>query len=309
MIFFLQPLPLIRNFPSLDYWNCTKRFAREKCDYTLKGLQRNLPKAFLSVSTYWVRKAFERADRFLGLYDMEITAMPFQLRDFMVKTWKRHRDVPTKICQLVDRAVEDLQRRQQDLIYRMTKNKIKMEPLEKVEHLLDCCYEVAEKLPDNYDIETQDFKDRLKSIKRQKEALDLQLSNTQVRFRQLAKRGRLGQAGAVNWQWATSEAHTMTAIQPISESCEEPCTNPLGTGDEYSSVSPEILNVVQNPRCDQTDEWVECVACSQWRRLLPGTRTSTLPDDWKCSDGDSWRPGLNCNEPPDVEEDVSHRIT
>ncbi len=124
--------------------------------------------------------------------------MPFQLRDFMVKCWKRHRDVPTKISQLVDRAVEDLQRRQQDLTWRMTRNTIKNEPLEKVEHLLDCCFEVAENIPDDWDVETQELKDRLKSKKRQKEILDMKLSNTQARFRQLAKKGRLGQAGANN---------------------------------------------------------------------------------------------------------------
>jgi hypothetical protein len=71
-----------------------------------------LPAAFLSVTMYWVCKAFERADRFLALYAMETQAIPFQLRDLMVKCWKRHRDVPTKRSELVDRAVDDLQRRQ-----------------------------------------------------------------------------------------------------------------------------------------------------------------------------------------------------
>jgi hypothetical protein len=74
---------------------------------------------------YWVCKAFERADRLLALYAMETQAMPFQLRDFMVKCWKRHRDVPTKISELVDRAVDDLQRRQLDLKERMSKKNIK----------------------------------------------------------------------------------------------------------------------------------------------------------------------------------------
>jgi hypothetical protein len=93
------------------------------------------------VTMYWVRKAFQRADRLISLYAMERDAIPFQLRDFMVKCWTRHRDVPTKINEVVDRAVEDLQRRQQALKIRMTKNKIKVESLQKVEELLDCCFD------------------------------------------------------------------------------------------------------------------------------------------------------------------------
>jgi hypothetical protein len=118
-------------FASADYWNCTKRYAREKCDYTMKGLMLHLPTALLFVNPYWVRKAFERSDRFLALYDMETSTVPFALREFMVKCWKRHRDVPTKIQQLVDKAIDDLQTRKTDLTRRSAKNKIKLEPLEK----------------------------------------------------------------------------------------------------------------------------------------------------------------------------------
>ena len=78
------------------------------CDYTLQGLRATVPDAFLSVSMYWVRKAFERSDRYLALYSMETIAMPFALREFMVKCWKRHRDTPTRIDDLVDQAFEDL---------------------------------------------------------------------------------------------------------------------------------------------------------------------------------------------------------
>ncbi len=83
---------------------------------------------------------------------MERKAIPFQLRDFTVKCWKRHRDVPTKINEVVDRAMEDLQRRQQALKIRMTKNKIRVESLQKVEELLDSCFDVVEKLPDDGDV-------------------------------------------------------------------------------------------------------------------------------------------------------------
>jgi hypothetical protein len=71
------------------------------CDYTLKGLRATVPNALLSVTQYWVRKSFERADRYVLLYSLESNALPFPLREFMVKTWKRHRDVPGRTSKLL----------------------------------------------------------------------------------------------------------------------------------------------------------------------------------------------------------------
>jgi hypothetical protein len=73
----------------------------------------------------------------------------------MVKCWKLHRDVPTKISELVGRAVDDLHRRQLDLKQRMSKNIIKVEPLDKFTDLLskpldqvvDCCFLVENTMP------------------------------------------------------------------------------------------------------------------------------------------------------------------
>ncbi len=56
----------------------------------------------------------------------------------------------------------------------------------------------------------------------------------------------------------------MAAEQPVSESCEEPSTNTLGTADESTLVLTEIQNVVQDSQCAQTEEWVECVECSRF---------------------------------------------
>jgi hypothetical protein len=124
----LLPFPSVTEFLSpLDFWNCTKRFSREECDYTITGLKRNLPDAFLHVTQYWVRKAFERADRYLTIYAMEKSAMPFKLREFMVKNWKRHRDVPTTLDELVDRTFDDLRDRKVDLTKRSLVNNIKPE--------------------------------------------------------------------------------------------------------------------------------------------------------------------------------------
>ncbi len=97
--------------------------------------------------------------------------MPFELREFMVKAWKRHHDVPTTIDQLVDRAVEDLDRRRKDLTLRMRRNPIKVEPLVKVENLLQCCFEVVANLPDDSDARIQQLKEKLKTMKQDEELM------------------------------------------------------------------------------------------------------------------------------------------
>ncbi len=150
----------------IDYWNCTKRLAREKFNYTLRGLQAIIPQAFLYVTKYWVRKAFQRADRYLALYAMEEKALPFPLREFMIKCWRRHRDVPTRIDQLVDRAVEDLLYRKNALRARMTKNKIDGQSLVKVEQLFNIsCFEATQNLPEDSHANVGKLKEKIKNIK------------------------------------------------------------------------------------------------------------------------------------------------
>jgi hypothetical protein len=127
-----------------DYWNCTKRFCREVCDYTLQGLVKNLPTAFRVVSSYWVPKAFERSDRYLTLYAMEKEALPFAVREFMIKCWKRHRNVPTSIDQVVDRTLTDLRTLQVGYRKREESNGIKPEKLLKANGLLAALHGSAE---------------------------------------------------------------------------------------------------------------------------------------------------------------------
>ena len=157
------------------------------------------------MTEYWVRKAFERADRYLYLYAMETNAIPFPLREFMVKCWRRHRDVPTRIDQLVDRAVDDLMHRKQDLLARMTKNKINGKLLVKVEKLLGTCFDVADKLPEGSTEHIHKLKDKVKAMKEKQDIHDTKLSNTQVRYASLKQKGKLGLTGSTNWQWVNSE--------------------------------------------------------------------------------------------------------
>ncbi len=63
--------------------------------------------------------------------------MPFKLREIMVKNWKRHRDVPTTIDELVDETFDDLRERKLDLTQRSQVNAIKPEKLMKVNSLLN----------------------------------------------------------------------------------------------------------------------------------------------------------------------------
>jgi hypothetical protein len=83
-----------------------------------------------------VRKAFERLDRYLTLYAMEKEALPFAVREFMIKCWKRHRDVLTTIDQVVDLTFTDLLTLQVDYRKREESNGIKPEKLLKVNGLL-----------------------------------------------------------------------------------------------------------------------------------------------------------------------------
>jgi hypothetical protein len=67
---------------------------------------------------------------------MEKEALPFAVREFMIKCWKKHRDVPTSIDQVVDRTFTDLRTLQVDYRKREESNGIKPEKLLKVNGLL-----------------------------------------------------------------------------------------------------------------------------------------------------------------------------
>jgi hypothetical protein len=122
--------------PIEGFWNGNKRYTRSTCDYTMVGLKVEVPKAFLATTIYWVRKAFQRSDRYLAMYMMEVAAMPFALREFMVKCWSRHRDTPKKIDDLITMAFDLLQKKKEDLLARMKTKNIKVEKLQKVASLL-----------------------------------------------------------------------------------------------------------------------------------------------------------------------------
>jgi hypothetical protein len=176
------------------------------CDYTLKGLRATVPDAFLSVSMYWVRKAFERSDRYLALYSMETTAMPFALREFMVKCWKRHRDTPTTIDNLVDQAFEDLRAKKTDLVTRMASSNIKVEKLQKVNDLLQ---DISTAMSDFQDVDMTDalvaIETKIRSAKAMDEEAVTKTCTSAAKFYALQRNGHLGKRGAANWEHAEND--------------------------------------------------------------------------------------------------------
>ena len=177
------------------------------CDYTLKGLRANVPDAFMSVSMYWVRKAFERSDRYLALYSMETTAMPFALREFMVKCWKRHRDTPTTIDDLVDQAFEDLRAKKTDLVTRMASSNVKVEKLQKVNDLLE---DISTAMSDFKDVDMTDalvaIETKIRIAKARDEAAVTKKCASVEKYYALQKNGHLGmKRGSENWDHVESD--------------------------------------------------------------------------------------------------------
>jgi hypothetical protein len=229
----------------------------------------------------------------------------------MVKCWKRHRDVPTKISELVDRAVDDLQRRQLDLKERMSKKNIKVEHLDKVIDLLDCCYLVGETMPEDGDAENLRLKQKLKDIQGAQAKEDSNLEKIQARFLLLRKKGKLGVATTKHFHPASSET-TKSAIV-VAHNFPGP------VHDTFNIVQQECIDIQEGAQVsplpcaeiqEGNDEWVECGLCTKWRRLPPGISADTLSlTQWACIDGDVWKKGLNCDVLEDVWHDVSYLPT
>ncbi len=147
-------------------------------------------------STGCEKRLNARTDTFLCTLWKQIQCLLHYVNLWSSKCWKRHRDVPTSIDQLVDRAVEDLERRRKDLTLRMKKNKIKIQPLEKIENLLlHCCFEVAENFPDECGPDMQTLKTKLKTMKQDQETVDARVQRTQMRFLALREKGILIRSG------------------------------------------------------------------------------------------------------------------
>jgi hypothetical protein len=140
----------------------------------------------------------------MAMYMMEVTAMPFALREFMVKCWSRHRDTPKKMDDLTTMAFDLLQKMKEDLLERMKSRNIKVEKLEKVVSLLsdiDITFQdiAAEKMDEGLTA----VQARVKAAKEADCDEMRKLTTTAERRRDLLKNGHIS---TVNFKWVSAEA-------------------------------------------------------------------------------------------------------
>jgi hypothetical protein len=91
--------------PIESYWAMMKVYLREVCDYNVAGLRKNLPDSVRSVPIATVRRHFRRSARFRSLYLREVELgepMPFRLREYFMKKYSRHRQVPQFALEAID---------------------------------------------------------------------------------------------------------------------------------------------------------------------------------------------------------------
>ncbi len=297
------------------------------CDYTLQGLVKILPIAFKCVSLYWVRKAFQRSDRYLALYAMEKAALPFAVREFMVKCWKRHRDVPTTIDQVVDQTFNDIRLLQVDYKKREESNGIKPDKLMKVNSLLAALQGSVGTMPlDGMGERMRQVQAKMAASNASDDACRTYDITMQKFHNCLKKAGRLGPLPTAAYYASMEDkndlsrlpimrqtrkrlqhtVHVPASIQVVLEDMPQTFLEEIRV--ESTSVPP--LQPPEDNQESSTDKedcvaWVECVQCSKWRVLPRGVVATTLHDDWTCSNGASWRStGLNCDVVEDADEDV-----
>src|SRR5947209_191715 len=69
------------------YWGATKKYMREHCNYSWKGLQETLPKELHSIETNTIRKFARKSWRYMQLYR---TGLSVKLAEYAVKKFKSH---------------------------------------------------------------------------------------------------------------------------------------------------------------------------------------------------------------------------
>ena len=81
------------------YWGAAKRYVRQHCNYTWKGLQENVPNAFDSIPLKQIRKYAMRASRFMDCYRKGLTVLQ---AEYIVKKYKSHRRIPDNVLDEID---------------------------------------------------------------------------------------------------------------------------------------------------------------------------------------------------------------
>ncbi len=144
--------------------------------------------------------------------------MPFKLREFMVKNWKRHRDVPTNINDLVDKTFDDLRARKLELSARSELNAIKPEKLLKVNNLLKDIRVVVEK--ESLEVSNPSFaslKLKIIEVRAAEDGMEKEVFDLQMAHRQLIRIGQLGPKGQAQYQRDLQNTQLLTRLSVVSK--------------------------------------------------------------------------------------------
>jgi hypothetical protein len=149
---------------------------------------------------------------------METESLPFAVREFMIKCWKRHRDVPTTIDQVVDRTFSDLQTLQVDYKKRGESRGIKSEKLLKVNRLLAALHGSVESMSlDGMGERMQLVKTKMASVN----VMDVAHKVIKVTMKKyhhvLKKAGRLGPVAIAAYEAWTRDKRDLTRMSIMKQ--------------------------------------------------------------------------------------------
>jgi hypothetical protein len=248
---------------------------------------------------------------------MEKEALPFAVREFMVKCWKRHRDVPTTIDQVVDQMFNDLRSLQVDYKKREESNGIQPEKLMRVNSLLAALHGSVGSMPTvQMGEKMQQVQAKMAAAQVSDDAYKAYDITMQKYHHRLKKAGRLGPIPTAAYYAAMEDKNDLSRLPIMKQTrkrllqtarvlptVESIAADPLSTVEEYQVLEQIIVG---DENMDECVEWVECVACSKWRIVPRGVVATSLPGDWTCSSGAAWRSTvLNCDIAEDEDEDVN----
>ena len=226
----------------------------------------------------------------------------------------------------MDKTFEDLRALQVDFKKREESNGIKPDKLMKVNRLLAALHESIDSLTsDGIGESMLQVKNKMAAATMRDESYKAFEITMEQYHHELRKAGRLGPIPTVHYYAGMNDKLDLTRmpimkkkrtrLQPGSQASipvvleDRQLTFLEAPHVESTSVPPsQPQKENQGSSQDKGDcvEWVECVKCSKWRVVPRGVDATSLPDDWTCSNGASWRStGLHCDVAEDVDEDVT----